>query len=53
MNNYKDLARKIELIYHNKTTIKKKTIIGYNNINRFDEKTNLNKYYLVLKKHLF
>ena len=53
MNSYKDLARKIELIYHNKTTIKKKTIIGYNNINRFDEKTNLNKYYLVLKKHLF
>jgi len=53
MNNYKDLAHKIEIIYNNKITMKKKGIVGYNNINRFDEKTNLNKYYLVLKKYLF
>ena len=53
MNNYKDLAHKIEFIYNNKKAMKKKSIIGYNNINRFDEKTNLNKYYLVLKKHLY
>ena len=53
MNDYKDLAKKIELIYKNKATMKKKSIIGYNNINRFHEKKNLNKYYLVLKKYLF
>ena len=52
-NNYKDLAHKIEFIYNNKKAMKKKSIIGYNNLNRFDEKTNLNKYYLVLKKYLY
>ena len=52
MNNYKDLAKKIEYIYKNKALLKKKTLIGYNNLNRFDQETNLNKYYLILKKYL-
>ena len=52
MNNYKDLAKKIDYIKKNKATLKKKTLIGYNNLNRFDQETNLNKYYLILKKYL-
>ncbi len=52
MNNYKDLAKKIEFIYHNKNKAKKQTFVGYNNLNRFDKKINLNKYFLIIKKHL-
>ena len=52
MNDYKDLAKKIYYINKNKTILKKKTLIGYNNLNRFDQETNLNKYYSVLKKYL-
>ena len=52
MNNYKDLAKKIDYIKKNKATLKKKTLIGYNNLNRFDQETNLDKYYLILKKYL-
>ena len=51
MNNYKDLAKKIDYIKKNKAILKKKTLIGYNNLNRFDQETNLNKYYLILKKY--
>ena len=52
MNDYKDLAKKIYYINKNKTILKKKTLIGYNNLHRFDQETNLNKYYSVLKKYL-
>ena len=52
MNDYKDLAKKIYYINKNKTILKKKTLIGYNNLHRFDQETNLNKYYSILKKYL-
>ena len=52
MNDYKDLAKKIYYINKNKTSFKQKTLIGYNNLHRFDQETNLNKYYSVLKKYL-
>ena len=52
MNNYKDLAKKIHYIKNNKTALKRKTLVGYNNLNRFNQETNLNKYYLILKKYL-
>ena len=52
MNDYKDLAKKICFINDNKAKIKKKTEIGYKNLKRFNQETNLNRYYLVLKKYL-
>ena len=52
MNNYKDLAKKIEKIYIDKAKYKEKTIIGYNNLHRFNERINLNKYFILIKKYL-
>tara|TARA_B110000305_G_scaffold177678_1_gene196761 strand:+ start:1096 stop:2193 length:1098 start_codon:yes stop_codon:yes gene_type:complete len=52
MNNYKDLAKKIYEISLNKNKFKNKIMSGYNGLNRFDQKTNLQKYYFVLKKYL-
>jgi len=52
MNDYKDLAKKICFINDNKAKIIKKTKIGYENLKRFNQETNLNRYYSVLKKYL-
>ena len=52
IDDYKDLARKIEYIYYNKNLLNRKALIGYNNIKRFDEKINLNKYLFIIKKYL-
>jgi len=52
MNDYKDLASKICFIHNNKAKLKDKTLIGFENLKRFNQETNLNKYYFVIKKHL-
>jgi glycosyltransferase involved in cell wall biosynthesis len=52
INNYKDLAKKIFEISKNKTMFKKKTLVGYRNLDRFNQEKNLQKYYLVLKNYL-
>ena len=52
INNYKDLAKKIFEINKNKTMLKKKTLVGYRNLDRFNQEKNLQKYYLVLKNYL-
>ena len=52
INDYKDLASKILFIHKNKATLKVKTLIGFKNLKRFNQETNLNKYYSVIKKYL-
>jgi glycosyltransferase involved in cell wall biosynthesis len=52
INDYKDLANKILFIHKNKAKLKVKTLIGFKNLKRFNQETNLNKYYSVIKKHL-
>ena len=45
-NNYKDLKKNIiRFIQKNSVDIKNKIKIGYKNLYRFEEKTNLEKYY--------
>jgi len=52
MNDYKDLAKKICFINDNKAMLKNKTLIGFKNLKRFNQKTNLNNYYYIIKKYL-
>ena len=52
INDYKDLAKKIKYVYYNKNLLNQKSLIGYNNLKRFDENMNLNKYLFIIKKHL-
>ena len=52
MKDYKDLAKKICFINTNKTILKKKTLVGFKNLKRFNQENNLNNYYSIIKKHL-
>lgn len=52
MNDYKDLAKKICSINTNKAKLKKKTLIGFKNLDRFNQSKNLNNYYYIIKKYL-
>ena len=52
MDDYKDLSRKIIFVHKNKNKLKNKIKIGYDNLYRFDEKKNLEKYYQIICKHL-
>jgi len=52
MNDYKDLSKKITQVYKNKANFKNKVKIGYDNLHRFDENRNLNKYYKIINKYL-
>ncbi len=52
MNDYKDLSKKINQVYENKSKFRNKAIIGYNNLHRFDEIKNLNMYYQIIIKYL-
>ena len=50
VNDYKDLAKKINAYCKNKNKnkFKKKILLGYKNLNRFDHKKNCQKYYEIL-----
>ena len=48
VNDYKTLAKKINKICKNKNKLKKKILLGFNNLNKFDYKKNCKKYYEVL-----
>tara|TARA_B100000401_G_scaffold434900_1_gene375768 strand:- start:237 stop:1349 length:1113 start_codon:yes stop_codon:yes gene_type:complete len=52
INDYKDLSKKIIYVYKNRYKLKDKVKIGYDNLYRFDEKKNLNRYYQIIFKHL-
>ena len=52
MNNYKDLSNKIIYVNKNKKKLINKTLVGYKNLKRFDEKKNLRKYYEIVSKYL-
>lgn len=52
MNDHKDLSRKINFVYKNKKNLINKVKFGYENLNRFDEKKNLNMYYQTVLKYL-
>ena len=47
-----DLVKKILFIYKNKNIAFKKSKIGFNNLNRFDQNKNLLKYYHLLSKYI-
>ena len=48
LNDYKDLANKINKYCISKKRYKKKILLGYNNLYRFDHKKNCQKYYEIL-----
>ena len=48
VNDYKDLAKKINYYFKNKNKLKKKILLGFNNLHRFDYSKNCKKYYKVL-----
>ena len=48
VNDYKDLAKKINYYCKNKIRLKKKILFGFNNLSRFDYNKNCKKYYEVL-----
>ena len=52
MNDAKDLSKKIIFSYKNQTLLKKMALIGYNNLNRFNEIKNLNNYLKVILKFI-
>ena len=47
-NDYKELANKINNYCLNKSSCKKKILLGYKNLHRFDYKKNCHKYYEIL-----
>ena len=49
---YKDLSKKILKFYNNRGILKKKSLLAKKYLYRFDYKTNLNKYVLILKKYI-
>ncbi len=49
---YKDLCKKILNFYNDRTILKKKSSLAKKYLYRFDYKTNLNKYVLILKKYI-
>ena len=51
LNDYKELANKINNYCVNKKKCKKKILLGYKNLHRFDHKKNCQKYYKILDKH--
>ena len=48
LNDYKELANKINNYCVNKKKCKKKILLGYKNLHRFDYKKNCQKYYEIL-----
>ena len=48
LNDYKELANKINNYCVNKNKCKKKILLGYKNLHRFDHKKNCQKYYKIL-----
>ena len=48
LNDYKELANKINNYFANKKKCKKKILLGYKNLHRFNHKKNCQKYYEIL-----
>ena len=48
VNDYRDLANKINNYCKNKNKFKKKTLVGFKNLHRFNYNKNCQKYYEIL-----
>ena len=52
MNDYKDLSKKIITLSKKNKEFNRMINIGFKNLSRFDEKTNLSLYYQTIKQYL-